>query len=210
MVHFDLKETRHTDWKADGPVYQAIPEIFIKFASGCQLDSGYRLLWRTLSYSFDSKCESIDNQVIKLISYKGKLGLIIKAPIPASMKKVVYDGTVVFTADKLLCSRCNCKSGSQCSDRVAGAHTLARAYLLTRLMAKDLAEHMLLGLASMITSCDVEKDNWSSDQNGQIRICVIALMKASREETLANEAGSMNTLFEVLKAYCTQTPRSNK
>ena len=47
-VRFNLKGKHHTDWKADGAVYQAIPEIFIKFASGCQFDSDYRLMRRCL------------------------------------------------------------------------------------------------------------------------------------------------------------------
>ena len=152
----------------------------------------------------------IDNQIIKLISHKGKLGLVIKAPIPASMKKVVYDGAVAFTADELLCSQCNCKSGSQCSDRVACVHTLARAYLLSRLLAEDLAEHMLLELGSMMTSSASEKDTWSSDQINQMKSSIIDLMKASGKESLAKEAGSMNTLFEVLKAYRTGTQCSNE
>ena len=78
-------------------------------------------------------------------------------------------------------------------------------------MAEDLAEHMLLELAAMITSSHVEKDAWSSDQVGHMKTSVIDLMKASSgEESLAKEAGSMNTLFEVLKAYCTGTQRSNE
>ena len=62
-----------------------IPEIFTKPSL---LHSGYRLLRRYIRHSFDSKCESIDNQTIKLIFHKGKLGLVIKAPIPASMESM--------------------------------------------------------------------------------------------------------------------------
>ena len=75
-------------------------------------------------------------------------------------------------------------------------------------MAEDLAEHILLGLASMITSCDAEKDNWSSNQIDQMKTSVIDLMKASGEKPLAKEAGLMKLLFEILKAYRTGTQSS--
>ena len=63
LVRFGARDKKYTRWKVDGPVYQAIPEMFIDFSKDCRVDLGYRLLRRTLRHGFDSKCESIDKKL---------------------------------------------------------------------------------------------------------------------------------------------------
>ena len=209
-MRFGSLDKKHTLWKVDGPVCEAIPEMFIDFARGCRVDLGYRLLRRCLRHAFDSKCESIDNKVAKIISYEGELGLHITTPIPASMKHDVYNGDIVFTKNKVLCARCGCKSGSQKDEKVACVHTLCRAYKLSQLLAEDLAEHMLLQLASMMTSPTTEADTWSQQQLSSMKESIVTLMKASGEETIAKCAAPMKTCYEMLRAYCSGTQRSNE
>ena len=100
------------------------------------------------------------------------------------MKEDVYDGDTVFTKKKVLCSRCGCKSGSQKDEKVACVHTLCRAYKVSQLLVEDLAEHMLLQLASMMTSPATESDTWSQQQLSSMKESIITLIKTSGEETL--------------------------
>ena len=98
FVKFGSKEKRHTKWqKDDGDVNKAIPEMFIQLSNKCRVDLGYRLLRRALRHSLDIRTESLDNKTAKLILYNGdKVGIHITTPIPASIKKSVYDGTTVL------------------------------------------------------------------------------------------------------------------
>eukprot|EP00956_Cyclotella_meneghiniana_P042479 scaffold248489_cov87-Cyclotella_meneghiniana.AAC.1 len=113
FVTFYDKEAKHTKWQQDGPVFAAIPKMFIDFATECRVDIGYRMLRRCLRHAFDSKTESLDNKIAKLLLYEGEIAIMISTPIPASMKKEIYEGCVVLTKDKLLCCECDCKSGSK-------------------------------------------------------------------------------------------------
>ena len=112
LVRFSSNDKKHTNWKRDAAVYKAIPEMFVDFAVGCRSDLGYRLLRRCLRHAFDSRCESVDNKVVKLVISDGELGLHVNTPIPASMKSDVYEGDVIFTRTKILCAKCSCMSGS--------------------------------------------------------------------------------------------------
>ncbi len=88
------------------------------------MDIGCQLLRRCLCHVFDGKTEPLNNKVAKLLLYKEKIAIMISTPIPASMKKEIYDGCVVLTKDKLLCCECDCKSGSKGDQQVACVHSL--------------------------------------------------------------------------------------
>ena len=96
------------------------------------------------------------------------------------MKKSVYDGTTVLTKDQLLCSECDCMSGTKDEEARACVHVLPRALMLSVLLVEDLAEHMLFELTSMVTSADIEKDNWGSEQIKSMKNSIFTLMDASR------------------------------
>ena len=50
---------KRTDHVKDSPIYDAMPEMLILFAEKCRMDSGFRLLARTVRHSFDSRIPSM-------------------------------------------------------------------------------------------------------------------------------------------------------
>ena len=102
FVLFDDKKKKHTTWQKDGSMFAAMPKMFIDFASKCRVDIGYRLLRRCIRHALDSRTISLDNKKAKLILYKGKMGIHLTTPIPASTKKDVYGGSIVLSKDELL------------------------------------------------------------------------------------------------------------
>ena len=55
-----------------------------------------------------------------------------------------------MTSSKLLCCRYTSQCGSQGDERIVCVDTLVVLYLLLMLMIEDLAEHILISLASQI------------------------------------------------------------
>ena len=130
-------------------MFKAIPSMFIDCASKCRRGSGYRLLRRMLRHAHDSRTQPLDNRTAQLFRYKGEAAICIAAPIPASMKKDVYEGETVITKSKLLAACCNCMSGGDKNDAKEKTsslcvHGLPRAYLLSILLVEALVEHVLL------------------------------------------------------------------
>ena len=122
-----------------------------------------------LRHAFDNRTGSLDTQTAKLILYDGSVGIHLCPPIPASMKKEVYQGETVLTKDKLVAACCDCMSGGNkkyLADKSLSAcvHVFPRGYLLTILLLEDLAEHMLLELSLKVTSTDIETSTWSAAQ----------------------------------------------
>lgn len=211
FVKFGSEDKKHTDWKKDGAVYSAMPEMFIKLSNKCRVDLGYRLLRRCLRHAFDVRTESLDNKTAKLILYDGdKVGIEITTPIPASMKKDVYDGTTVLTKDELLATECGCMSGAKNGECRACIHVLPRGFLLSILLSEDLAQHMLLELTSMVTSAEIETDNWTPEQIASMKSSALILMEASGESTLAKEVAPAKTLYEMLHSYRTGTQKTKE
>jgi len=210
FVKFGSEDTKHTDWQKDGAVYSAMPEMFIKLSNKCRVDLGYRLLRRCLRLAFDVRTESLDNKTAKLILYDGdKVGIEISSPIPASMKKSIYNGTIVLTKDEILATECDCMSGAKNGECRACVHVLPRGFLLSILLAEDLAQHMLLELTSMVTSAEIETDNWTSEQIASMKSSALILIEASGE-SLAKEVASAKTLYEMLHSYRTGTQKTKE
>jgi len=126
------------------------------------------------------------------------------------MKKDIYDGDTVLTKDKILCAKCDCKSGAQKKNRNVCVHTKPRGLLLSVLLAEDLAEHMLLELTSMLTSAAVESDVWSEEQVEKAKKSVLILMEASGDVAAATEAAKKDTLFDMLQPYKTGTQQQKQ
>lgn len=211
FVAFGSDDTKHTNWQNDGAVYSAMPKMFLDFAKECRLNLGYRLLRRCIRHAMDTRTESLDNKVAQLVLYNdGELGIQLSTPVPASMKKDVYDGTTVVTKDKLLCSECECKSGSKEEDKVACVHTMVRPFLLTILLQEDLAENMLLELCQMLTSANIENDTWSEDEIASMKKSIIIFMEASGNSSIAEGLADNVTLFDMLKSFQTGTQKTNE
>ena len=63
----------------------------------------------------------------------------------------MYNTEVVATSTKRLCCKCSCPCGSNEDERIVCVRILVVLYLLSILLIKDLAEHMLISLASQIS-----------------------------------------------------------
>ena len=211
LVKFEMNETKYTDWEKDSPVFSVLPEIYIKFASKCRAKGvGYRLLKRCLRHSFDTRMESLDNKKAKLIKYGNDVGIHITTQVPASMKDAKYDGDVVLTKDKLLSASCTCKSGSAGDEKIVCVHTLPRAFALSKLLAEDLAEHMLLELTSSLTSAMIEKDNWQDEQIQSMKSSIITLARGSGDGELAEEMVKKSSLHHCLQHFQTGTQKTKE
>ena len=103
-----FEEGKKTEWIKDPAIYDALPSLFVKFASGSRVDSGYRLLMCCVRHAFDSRASSVEEQTAMLIMHKGDIGIHLNAAIPASMKKQVYQTGTVATAKDILCCKCTC------------------------------------------------------------------------------------------------------
>ena len=179
LVRFD--SGKKTEWMKDAAVYDALPSLFIKFASGSRVDSGHRLLMRCVRHAFDSRAPSLDNQSASLILHEGSVGIQLNAAIPASMKKQVYECGVVATAKDILCCQCGCQCGSKGKEKQVCVHILPLLFLLTILLFEDLAEHMLLELAACMSSDIWDKSIWSDDDIEWMKRSIITLAEAAGE-----------------------------
>jgi hypothetical protein len=81
------KETR---WKNQKSIYAALPTIIIQFASDCHVDLGYLLLMCCNCHTFDSRTQSFDDKLAKLIVHQGEVGINLSLATHASMKNSVY------------------------------------------------------------------------------------------------------------------------
>lgn len=81
LVTFQSK--KRTDWVKEHAVYDTMPELFISFAEKSRVDSGYRLLGRTIRHAFDSRITSMDICKAKLIiETGGEIGIQLLSEIP--------------------------------------------------------------------------------------------------------------------------------
>jgi hypothetical protein len=102
-------------------------------------------------HAFDSRITPMEQcSVALIVDMHGTVGIEIKSMIPASMKQSIYETAVAATLKDILCCKCTCQSGSQGEERVVCVHTYVGLYLLSILLHKDLAEHILLELAARI------------------------------------------------------------
>ena len=76
----------------------------------------------------------------------GKIGIILKHTIAASMKDALYEVNVAFTDDELLSCECDCQAGSKGLDRGVCVHILPNILMLVLLLIDGLAENILIEL----------------------------------------------------------------
>ena len=193
-------------------VFDAVPDIYVKLAQRCRSDHGYRLLRRMLRHTYDCRTESLDDRKASLICCDGKIGICVSMPMPASMKKDIYPGVTVMTKDKLLAASCSCMSGGDEFDKSqttgsACVHVLPHPFALTKLLAEDLAKHILLELSSRLTSADIEDSTWSKAEIDSMKESLYQLMLVSGELSLQYSNISNVSLFSLLEGYCTGTQR---
>ena len=216
LVRF--KSMKRTDHIKDSPIYDAMPELFIEFAEKSRVDSGYRLLGRTVRHSYDSRISPMEDCMAKLImDNSGDIGIQLCSEIPASMKKDVYETQVTATSKNLLCCKCTCHCGSQDNERVACVHTPVRLYSLSMMLHEDLAEHILLELTARVGGCtrsgsinseiDVaEVPTWMDEDPVQMKNDIMVLMEAAGE-TVSKDEATKKCLRDLLQVFVVGTER---
>jgi len=108
---------------------------------------------RCVRHGHDPKMHSMFYNSAKIIQLEdGSLGLKIEAKVPASMKDKVYNTGIAHTATDILAVKCSCKAGSQHQEGIICVHTPVIPYKVTQLLLEDMAEHLLLELASCLAS----------------------------------------------------------
>ncbi len=118
------------------------------------------------------------------------------------MKKEIYDGCVVLTKDELLCCVCDCKSGSKRDQQVACVHSLPQGFLLSILLANNLAKHLFLELSLLLTSSDIEQQScWNSDQIKVMKRSIKTLIKTSGHNSLDDETTNGPTICDAFKTF---------
>jgi len=183
VATFASPDEKHTDWKKDGEIYDALPKLLIDFAAKSRVDSGYRLLSRCLRHALDSKCPSLENKAATLILHGDDVGIRINSAVPASMrKKVVYHPGIVFTATEVLCCECNCQCGSKAKEQIVCVHNFPLLFLLLLLLMDALAESMLLEFAACMRSNIWDKTLWSADDLKSMKQSIGTLAEAAGED----------------------------
>ena len=183
VVTFASPDEKHTEWKKDSAIYDALPKLLIDFAAKSRVDSGHRLLSRCLRHALDSKCPSLENKVATLILHKGDVGIRIHSAVPASMrKKVVYKPGMVFTANDVLCCECNCQCGSEKDERIVCIHNFPLLFLLLLLLMDALAESMLMEFAACTRSDIWDETLWSGEEAKSMKQSVVTLAEAAGED----------------------------
>ena len=152
-----------------------MPKMIINIAENSRVDSGYRLLERCVQHGHDPKMHSIFYSTAKLIEVtNGSLCLVLEAKVPASMRDKVYNAKMALTAEDVLSVECDCKAGSKHEDGVVCVHSPVLPYKVTELLLEDMAEHLLLELASCLVSLDT--DEWSLETMADVKESVVILM----------------------------------
>ena len=177
-VKFASPNEKHTEWKKDSAIYNAVPKILIGFASKSRVDSGHRLLGRCVRHAFDSRCPSLRNKTATLIQHGDEIGIRINSVVPASMEtKKVYKTGVVFTATKLLCCECNCHCGAEHEERVVCVHNFPLTFLLSLLTMDSLGESILSEFAACLRSSIWDEDLFSAEDVMSMKESVVTLMR---------------------------------
>ena len=193
LVSFETE--KRTDWVHDPAIFDAIPSTLIDMAQHSRLDDGYRLLKRCIRHAFDSRCKSINGVVASLVKDKDdNIGIRLGTDVPALMRKDIYQTEIVATATDILCCMCSCKCGSQGLERIVCVHILVILLLLSILLIEDLAESILIALASRINgSVDTQSSSdseelwmwnmsvWTEVEIVSMKQSIITLMSAAGE-----------------------------
>ena len=175
----------------------------------CHVDSGYRLLMRCIRHAFDSRTQSLNNQIATLIWHQGEVGIHLSSSIPASMKNSVYCSEIAVTPTKLLCCKCSCHCGGQGKERILCVHNLPLLFLLTSLLFDGLAENMLCDLAACLRGTTWDEDDWSNEDKLSLKRNIVHLMEAAGEEVVSHDL-HRTSMIELLDRFLVGTETRKK
>lgn len=176
------------------------------------------MIARCIRHSYDSRTRPIDECSVAriIVDDNGEVGLLLGHRVPASMRREIYNTSVVWTKQNVLCCKCSCQAGSQDDERIVCVHTLVPPYKLTMLLMEDLAEHLLITLAARIggsTDGEAKSDldestwkwslsNWSRAEVKEMKQSIITLMEAAGEPI---HDTSNKTIPDVLESFVVGT-----
>lgn len=217
LVTFSSK--RYTQF--DSHIYKALPEMFVEFANGARVDSGYRLLSRAIRHATDPKSRQIVNTRMMLSktntnnnslennnNSSEQCCIVLENKVPASMKQVEYDVKVAFTHSEIVSCSCNCRAGgeSKMKDRgVVCVHTLPLLYQLHILLIEGLAQHFLIELANI---WDDRFDNIVKNKEKKIKNEIRSLMRCDgMGEDDITKSFLNKSILEVLKSFSVGTEK---
>jgi hypothetical protein len=128
-----------------------IPTMIVEFAQKARFDSlGYRLLKRCIRHALDSAAVDIREAKIDVCCINGIVNLVLTHKVKASMRNDIYNVTVCFSKNEITACQCDCKCGSQNSERVICIHILPTMYQIALLLFEGLGEHLLIELAAYV------------------------------------------------------------
>ena len=197
---------KHVHFKDE--IFNVIPKMFVDFANGCRVDSGYRLLERCLRHCFDNKAEPIINKKATFLkTQSGELAIILRNKVPASMKDDCYEVETCCTKDILLACTCTCKSGGKEEEKIACVHNIPVLYQFTMLLHAGLADNILVELAERWNST---LDTLVVDNILHVKENIMQMMMM--DDSVDVEATGMKTsttISEMLQKYAVTTQKSN-
>ena len=155
LVTFDGL-TKYTTF--DHLIYTVLPTMFVRFAHESRVDSRFCLLIRYIRHSLDPQTPPIIKSTISVFRHDNDYGIVIRSPIPASMKNETYTIEVAVTKNVIVSCACNCQCGGDKREERGAVcvHVLTILNLLSIILNEGFAQYLLIDLSNQ----------W--DVNGQI------------------------------------------
>jgi hypothetical protein len=182
--------------------YSVVPSMILEMAKRSRAYGyGFRLLKRCVRHAMDSLAIDIRGAKVTVVKEDVMVSLIIEHSVRASMKQEIYDVVVCFNVNSILACQCSCKCGSQNVEKVMCIHMLPVLYQVSLLVFDGLGEHILIELASYVSSMsssDMTDDNAARLQN-VIKDLILAVKKSL--PVLAENQSCWYTIKGLLSCY---------
>jgi hypothetical protein len=152
--------------------------LLIEFAQKARDRGGLRLLKRMHRHAKDTKTRPLDNGAKgSVVSYNGKVGLVIEHSMQPSYRNELYRVKVALTRESLLSCFCDCKAGAELDARHACVHMAPTIYLLNLFLFDGLADNLLYELSARWKAAD--DDSLSATEQNDMVQAVRTLIAAS-------------------------------
>jgi hypothetical protein len=100
------------------------------------------------------------------------------------MKNQIYDVTVAFTSDELVCCKCNCKAGCEGNEKGVCVHVLPLILLFMLFLMNDFGQHILVQFCHWWDMALVDlKSKISSKEMKILTSSILILMNACGVDT---------------------------
>jgi hypothetical protein len=146
LVSITKKQTNGTTSYQDR-TYCLIPDMLVKIAHAARVHEGFCLLLRTLQHSLDPQTESILAALGHIAIYDNKLSFVVHHRVKALMRSEVYDVSVGFDDERIICCGCKCKAGGENKEKIICVHVLPVIYQISLLCYDGLADNIVVEIA---------------------------------------------------------------